>query len=368
MSDEAGTTTTTTAAPDASAEATETPQSGGARKAQTKGAAMLRGDSGKFAGKTEAPSPQQKERAGELSADDAEAIAEAVESSPANPGEETIKIGNVDVPLSALNELSPEVLKKIKRKVRANGTEMEVSLLEALESVPKSKDYIRKTQQLAQVRKQLEQIAQRMGGDTIGAYAALHGISRDEAVNDLLGQLQREPMTKEEKRQRELELRAAQAEEYERRDEERAQGIEKERLAKSYIESINGALTSAGLKPSQYLTQRVAMTMGQAMQDGELTNPGPDDFAHYAGVVAKEIAGERTETLGSEDEDGDALIARYGEKRAAKIARAYADKVRKAQKSPERPAGSAPRATSAPKKNETYKEYIERKNREMGVR
>lgn len=366
MSDEAGGVTTATTS-DAGVETT--PASPGARKAQTRGAALLRGDSGKFAGKTEQPSPQQSAKASELSASDAEALEEAIDAAPdAKPGEETIKLGGFDVPLSALQELAPDVLRKIKRKVRANGTEHEVSLLDGLEAIPKAKDYIRKTQQIADYKKKLEYAAQGMATDPIGTFAKLYNISRDEAANEMINHLQREPVTKEEKRQRELEIRAAQAEEYERREEARAQDIEKERLARGYIESINGALTAVGLKPSQFLTQRVAMTMGQAMNDGDLTNPGPDDFRHYASIVAKEISAERAEQMGGEDEDGNALIARYGEAKAAKIARAYAERVRQKKESPKRPAGSPPRATSEAPKKETFSEWQARKNREMGAR
>lgn len=315
----------------------------------------------------------QDERGGaELDPEDVVALEGAGEAAP---GEETVRIGDVDVPLSALSELPDAVLKKIKRKVKARGQELEVTLADALEAVPQAEGWRKRMWEAAQREKELEEIAHRMGTDHVGAYAALHGISRGEAMDRLgkqyLQELQRDAMTPEERaaadRQADLERKAARVEEIERKERERQMQAEADSLRRTFLAATKPALENSGLKASKRNIQQVASIVDRALRDGVIKGtPTSDDFAWAAGELAKEVAEERDEYLPA-DAEGEALIERIGVDRARKIAQAYAKRVRKAAPKVERQrTGNAPaRQESRP---QTWEEWRSETDRRQGIR
>lgn len=280
---------------------------------------------------------------------------------------ETIKIGEHEIPVSVLEQLPDEALRRIKRKLKAGGEELEVTLLDALNEVPKARGWQKRMWEAAQREKKLEQIAQSMGRDTIGAYMALHGVTRQQALDalsqQLLGELDREQslakMTPEERaryeRMHELEAKAARAEELERKEREREQSAAAERQRKQVLADMTPALEAAGIRPSAYAIQRVAMTLDVAMRDGVIRALDADAVRWAAEEVAKEVTAERDADL---DGDGDALIAKIGETRAREIAKAYAKRVQSRQQ-PVRSASAQPRkqASSGRPQFRTFSEF-----------
>lgn len=292
----------------------------------------------------------------------------------AGPPAETITIGGVEVPVAALSDLSDDVLRRIKRKVKAAGEEREISLIEALEAVPKAEGWQRRMWEASKKEKELEAIAKRMGSDHIGAYAALHGVSRREAMDALAAQYlreaERDAMSPEERakaeRQDELERKAKLAEEYERKEKERELEAQANTLRQQFMAATKPALTEAGLSASKRNVQAVAQYVSTAIESGIIKGtPGPDDFTWAAKEVAKEISSEREEYLSTDD--ADQLIERIGPERARKIAQAYAKRVRKAAAPVERE-GAAPRRRREPARAQTWEEWQAEADRRMGIR
>lgn len=320
------------------------------------------------------PSKAAEESEPDLSAIDFDAEPAANDNASASPVGETIRIGDHEIPISVLEQLPDEALRRIKRKLKAGGEELEVTLAEALDDVPKARGWQKRMWEASQREKRLEQIAQSMGTDPVGAYAALHGVTRNQAA-DALGQqlltvFDREGMSAEERaahdRQVELERKAAERDELMRREEERQRDAETQRLRAQYVASMKPALEAAGLRPTQHAIARVAMFVDAALRDGILTNIGPDELRWAASEVRKERDAETEAEL--PEDDGEALIARLGEKRARQIARAYAKRIQQ-QTAPVKREVSVPRAKPAnDNKPTTWKEFFDAKNREAAAR
>lgn len=304
-----------------------------------------------------------------LDDEDAEALEGAGE-----PGEETIRIGDLDVPLSALSSLPDDVLKRIKRKIKSSGKELEISLADALESVPKAEGWQRRMWEARQKEQGLEKIAQQMGTDPVGAYAALHGVSRSQAMDALtakyMAELEQERMTPEERakadKQADLERRARRADELEKQERDRAMQAETDNQRRVFVGHTKTALEGAGLASSKRNVQQVALLVDRMMRDGVIKGaPTADDFAEAAKDLAKEIDEERGGWL-PEDAEGDALIEKIGIAKARKIAQAMAKRVRKGAPVVERKRepGAAPRTKPA----DSWEEWQARANRRQGIR
>ncbi len=306
------------------------------------------------------PTRERAEREVPVEEGDADlaALAEAIEGDDGGAvAEETIRIGEHEIPVSVLEQLPDEALKRIKRKLKAGGRELEVTLAEALEAVPRAEGWQRKMWEASQRAKQVDSIAQRFLADPIGAaeqLAELYGIGRGEARQRLeqamLERYKYEGLDPEERakldRQRELEAKARRADELEREAKEREAQAETARHREVFTRAMSPAIEAAGLRATPHTIARVAMTLDAAMRDGIIASvPTEGDFRWAAGEVAKERAAERDAEL-PEDADGDTLIERIGEKRASIIARAWAKRVAKQAPSPTR-SGAPPRAKPA---------------------
>lgn len=299
---------------------------------------------------------------------DAESIAALSTDDPGTP--DTIRLGDVDVPLSALSDLPDDVLRKIKRKIKAAGEEREVSLFDALEAVPKAEGWQRRQWEAAQREKQLNAAAEAWKRDPIGATMKLYGVSRAEAVdilaNPLVSELEEAQMSPEERaqrqRQRELEERARRADEYERREQEAKVQAETRRAQETHQREIGAAMQQVGLPESRHTVGRIAALLMGAMDDGIIRGDvGPEHYKWAAETVAQEIREERAPLLS----DPKAFISAHPEEARA-IARAYAEQVKARQTPPQRAPGTAPAQRN--EKPKTWAEYFEQKNREMGIR
>lgn len=278
-------------------------------------------------------------------------LAAVLEAEPANDGE-TIEIGGVRVPVEALSSLPDDVLAKIKRKVKAGHKDVEVSLLEALEAVPKAEGWRQRQWEASQHEKKLEAIARQMGSDVIGAYSKLHGVSKAQALEAIAQQYiaaeeyeRMDPKAKAEKeRLAALEEKARRVEEYERAEKQRELETHTARKREQYLAAIKPAMKAAGLPDSQFAIARVAMLVHSAMEDGTIKGEASaDDLRWAAQEVAAEYRAETEQHRPGADASDEDLIAHYGEAEARRIARAYAKRVQRSAAPQPRSNGSAPK-------------------------
>lgn len=313
-----------------------------------------------------------KERAERNEAPDDREVAAAIEGE--GDGEasasETIKIGDHEIPIAILEQLPDEALRRIKRKMKVGGEELEVTLIDALDLAPKGRDYMNKTRKLSQARKELEGIALKMKSEPLAALKAM-GLSEDEALDVISHQLvsaeeyrRMDPKLRAEKeRVAELEAKAQRVEEYERAEEQRQLAAKTAKLKQQYLAALDPVLKTAGLAPSAYVLKRIGHHISEAMADGSIKgDPTAEDLAWAAG----EVANERKTDLDAElPEDGDALIARIGVDKARLIARAYAKSI--SRQPVAKPGGPAPKPANTnggQRAGETFSEWRARANAE----
>lgn len=307
-----------------------------------------------------------------LDAETVEALAGDGDLSPDDP--DTITLGEHTIPLSALSELPDDVLKRIKRKVKAAGEEREISLLDALEAVPRAEGWQRRQWEAAQYEKRLRDAAAQMKRDPIGAAMKLYDVSRAEAIdilaNPLAAELEEAQLSPEERaerqRRRDLEERARRADEYERREQEQRQAAEVKRAEQAHMREVGSAIKAAGLPESRHTVGRIATVLTSLYDEGILRGdqaPSPEHYKWAAEQVQKEIAEERAPMLS----DPDRFIESHPEAARA-IARAYAQRVKARQAPPEREPGTAPRqASSGTPKFESFQEWQAWADRRMGI-
>jgi hypothetical protein len=291
---------------------------------------------------------------------------------------ETIRIGDHDIPLSLLESLPDEALRRIKRKIRAGGEDLEISMLDAWDSAPLAKGAQKKLWEASQVRKQAEQAAQLMAGDPVEATMRLHGVSRGQAIDMIATKLEpyllREAMSPEERAQAEradeLERKAALADRYEAQDRARREEAETAKARTTILAGLDAAFKGAGVAKTKYAIQRAAHLLDRAIQDGAIRGaPSQGDLEWAAKAVAAEVR-EDAEGLIPADAEGEALIAHVGEARAAKIAKAYAARVAAKSKPARAPEGTRTPAAKAAQQleGESWAQWKARRNAEMGGR
>lgn len=298
---------------------------------------------------------------------------------PANDNGETIKIGDFEIPVSVLEQLPDSALARIKRKIKAGGEELEVTLAEALAEVPKAKGWQKRMWEAAQKEKgiegqaqQLGLIAKSMGTDAIGAIARLYGASRSQAADFISQQLiseidreKREASMSPEERQRfsrmsELEQKEERLRALEEQEKTRAESESQAKHRQRYIDSMKPALEAAGLAVSKRNVRDVANMVATMMDDGLIKGDAtPDDLRWAAAELAKEHAADEGESMPS---DGEQLIARLGDQRSKAIAHAWAKRVQQRQQPAGRSASAAPRAKAPPQKAESFAEWQRRAN------
>lgn len=328
---------------------------------------------------TDTPAAANDNGAGDdLSDEEIAALASAKDPKPADDAEPTVKLGDAEVPLSALREYlasDDDLLRQVKRKIKAAGEEREISLAEALEAVPKAEGWQKKMYDADQRVKALESVAERMQGDPIGALMAL-GKSEDEAIEIVAKQLKQrfeiESMTPEQRqeyeRRRELEEKAKRADEYEAQERQRREEAEVSKLRESFLGSIKEALGANGVPLTKYAVGRVGYMLEAATANGVINgNPTAADFKWAADQVKREIDEERASYL-PDDADGDALIAAVGESQARKIARAYAKRIKASQPVPERQASGTRRPSNDNGRAKSWDEFFAERDKAMGIR
>jgi hypothetical protein len=312
-----------------------------------------------------------KAREEQSTGDDADLAAIDLDDEPASNGDtalagDTIKIGDYELPVSVLEQLPDEVLKRIKRKVKAGGEELEVTLADALASVPQARGWQKRMWEAAQREKgvdaksaQLDMIARSLGTDPTGAIAKLYGVSRRQAADFLTQQAlgayqeadrldQMSPQERERwQRMDELERRAARADELEKQEQSREHEAQVARSREGFLADMKPALEQAGIKANAFAIRRVSAVLRDAMDEGVVQAVTPEDIRWAVGEVKKELTAEREAEYG--DADGEALIARIGEERAKLIARAYAKRVQTRQAPVERRADAKPRSVTKEK-------------------
>ncbi len=285
----------------------------------------------------------------------------------------------IRVPASVLEALPDSVLAKIKRKVKAGGEELEVTLAEALADVPKARGWQKRMWEAAQAEKtvkgqahQLQTIAQSMGTDAIGAIAQMYGVSRSRAADHLsqqfLAEVDREQslakMTPEERqrwdRLSELEQKEAKLKQLEEQETKRTESERQAQHRERYVASMRPALEAAGLSATPRNVRDVANMVATMMDEGVIKGDATaDDLRWAAEELAKEQAKEEGETL---PEDGEQLIARLGDKRAREVARAYAKRVQQKTQPAGRASNGAPRPKAPAQKAQSFAEWQRQAN------
>lgn len=296
------------------------------------------------------------------------------------PDEETVKVGESTISRAALVKLlsgddADEILGAIKRTVRANGEDVEVSLLDALESVPKAKGWQKRMYDAAQSEKTLDGIARSMGSDVVGAYAKLHGCTVEQAKEAVLAQLEqqyaRDGMTPEDRTkhdaQVELERKAA-AHDTIKAEQSTAEDLKAQKAFEKKVRpQMFTALKEAGVPKSgralQQMAGIVAAMHDQGLIDGEAT---PENFIDAAKIVAE----ERVEAHSARFDglEGAALLKEAGPELSRKIAKAVAKAWQRTARAPATPPGTetpAVRAAAA-SEGESVREWKNRANKRMG--
>ncbi len=302
-------------------------------------------------------------------------VIDTITSAPAGSGQ-TIKIGEHEVPISALADLPDDVLKQIKRKIKSAGAEREVSLLEALEAVPKADGWQAKLQQAARKERELDSIAESLGKDPIMAYATIHQVSEEEAERALAEQVLKRldyrnlPKAEQAKidRERELERKAAKADDYERVEKEREQAAAAVQAQRTLTPMIKSGLEGVGLPLDETHVAQVAEELSAMMRYGHFGSGqstrtiGADDIAE----AAKTVAARADKLVGHRVGDAKAFIAKNPELARA-IAQGYAETVSAKRASPKAPPGTKVGGEASTEPT-TWEEHIARVNKKMGIR
>jgi len=300
-------------------------------------------------------------------------VLEAIEGAAADSnGAATVTIGGIEIPIEALADVPDDVLGHIRRKITSAGEEREISLLEALEAVPKADGWQRKQWEAAQKIREVEDVYKRLRADPY-IEAALRG-DGDAALRAaearVLEAYRREGMSDEQRaeadRLAELERKAERADEYEKRARKEAEAAQTAKLADYFSSNIKRSLEAAGVPPSDRMLQRAATVMSSLIE-GEGRDLTQSELAGAFGRVAEFVRDEIEADRGSmfDVDDDAALIERIGDERARRIAKAYAARVRQAAPPPTAPAGSKPAPRrKRPRSFDELREELERKDRE----
>lgn len=292
--------------------------------------ARPRGADGRFTGGQQAASSTSD---GDLDADTLAAL------ETAGDGPERVRLGDLEVPLEALQAAldNPELLKKLKRKIKAAGEEREISLADAFDAVPKAEGWQKKQWEAAQRIKQVEGLVEKMKSDPIGAMTQILG-SEDVVYDAVLDRLRYQGMSHEDRaridQERELRRKAELGEEYLRRQEQ--ERVERETAAarQAWQRDIVGALKAAGARGTTWEIQRAAGYVSEVLQhlpNGQRLTPQQQQ--QLAQQAAEYVRGERERERAAEIDglDDDGLLKHIGTDLARRIARAYARQVRAAQ-------------------------------------
>lgn len=285
----------------------------------------------------------------------------------AEPGADTIMLGDVAVPLAALADLPDDVLRNLRRTVRVNGEDREVSIADALSAVSKAEGADAKMREAARQRKEAEAALARVMQDPIAAIAQIaqmNGSTPEEArallEQRLLEQYEYEALDPAERAKvearREMERKARAFEEYQRAEQERQAQAQHQQHVETMRSQMSSALERAGVAGDAHVFSRaVSIMRGLVTAKGDIPDAQLAAAMDKAvGLAADELGKARASWL---DVDDDAvLLERIPEAVQRKIARAYAARAKQATASPRRPAG-APKAAKQPERKMTTDEW-----------
>jgi len=262
----------------------------------------------------------------------------------AEPGADTVMLGDVAVPLAALADLPDDVLRNLKRTVKVNGEEREVSIADALQAVSRAEGADAKMREAARMRRLMLE-------DPLSAVQELARIESERQKLDvpldgralletaLLRQFEQESMTDEERAQWEMEQKAKAFEEYQRAEKERRAQAQHQQHVETMRTQMGEALERAGVAGDGHVfTRAVTIMQGLVAAKGDIPDAQLAAAMDKAvGLAADELGKARTSWLDVEDDA--ALLERIPADVQRRIARAYAAKTKKAASSPRRPAG-----------------------------
>lgn len=197
--------------------------------------------------------------------------------------------------------------------IKVNGEEKTVTLDDLRTMAQKGAGAEKRFEEAAQLRKQLEsemeQVRSRLEGDPVLS-AYLSG-GREALYAAIEAELEHAALPAEEKvarqRQRDLEAKAAKADEYEKAEQERREAEAAQRAQQHYTAKITEALTGVGVGPKPAAIRRMATLMDTAIEEGARVT-----IAQLAEQVRDEMRGDLTEWMPSE---ADQLAELLGEGR-----------------------------------------------------
>jgi hypothetical protein len=285
-----------------------------------------------------------------------------------------VRIGDLDVPIEALNNLPDDVLRKIKRKVRAGHEDVEVDVLEALTRYPQAHGWQKRMWEASQAEKTVRQQAQEliehgraMGTDAIGALARMYKVTREQAAdaisNQLVAELNRQDQLAKmspEDRQRmqrmgDLERDSAELKRMQEAEKKRAEEAQQSKLRERYAADFGAALKAGGLAVTPRNVRDVANMVATMIDDGLIKGDAtPDDLRWAASELAKENAKDDSERMPT---DAAQLIEYLGEDRARAVAREIGKRVQQKVSPPTRSPGAKPKAPTNGERPRTFAEW-----------
>lgn len=271
------------------------------------------------------------------SSESGSAAAESTSTAAAQAG------GESEAREAANTNAEPEPWRKAKHRVKADGQDLEVDYDELLAGYQRSRSFTRKTQELAEQRKQIEQTLAELDTDP-GAALRKRGpaaIKRalmslfdaddpqaQQAVAETFDELvERSKLSPEERRRKDLEAEIAELEARKQKTEEQTRQQQQAELAEKMqaklVPAFGKALGAVGLPQNAVTIGRIAGAFEALIDAGE--KPNADTLREAAATVREEIEGELRALLGGLDGGaleqflGDEPVKRLAEHRIARV-------------------------------------------------
>lgn len=263
-----------------------------------------------------------------------------VDALPPAPGSEVeppkFAIGETQVDLGALvealnGEHGDAVLKAVKRKIKAAGEEVEISLLEALGEVPKARGFHKNMHEVSRLRKDVRGVVEDMGSDPIGAYMRLYG-EQDRAkvaqffADHALAEMRRGDLSPEQQayleQQEQLQRDAEAGRRLMQKEQREQMAREDAQMREQVMPMIHDALKGVGLPAKKHQIGRLSGIMADWHRRGVISGPAtPAQLQEAARIVREEYSEERGGMYG--ELTGEDLLSAIGDDSfALRVARA----------------------------------------------
>lgn len=227
----------------------------------------------------------------------------------------------------------------IKRyKVKVDGEDQEVDEQELIRNYQLRKASDKRFSEGQQMRKQSEEFIRLLKTDPkkVLAHPSIGIDLKNFAEEYLMGELQQEMMSPEEKQLKEYQAKLSKYEEAERTQKEQAEAKQKEEVQTKYAEAYNkqiiDALETSGLPKTEYTVQRMVHYMHKALKNGYELGAGD-----VTDLVRRDYM-EDSKALFS-GLDADALESILGTDIAKKLRKADLNKLKNPQNNLKEPAG-----------------------------